>query len=89
MTDIYAIILAGGSGSGLWPLSRQSLPKQFLALNGDDAITAHQNQNTYIPRGTKHRLENRENEPLHIAEVQVGDYLGEDDITRYDDHYGR
>lgn len=57
--------------------------------NGDDVITVHQNQSTYIPRGTKHRLENRESEPLHIVEVQVGDYLGEDDITRYDDHYGR
>jgi mannose-1-phosphate guanylyltransferase / mannose-6-phosphate isomerase len=37
----------------------------------------------------KHRLENRGTEPLHIVEVQVGDYLGEDDIQRYDDHYGR
>ena len=47
------------------------------------------NQSTYVPVGAKHRLENRGTEPLHIIEVQVGPYLGEDDIQRYDDHYGR
>jgi mannose-6-phosphate isomerase-like protein (cupin superfamily) len=39
--------------------------------------------------GSRHRLENRGPEPLHIIEVQVGPYLGEDDIQRHDDHYGR
>lgn len=57
--------------------------------NGDDVITVHKNQSTYIPIGTKHRLENRGSEPLHIVEIQVGDYLGEDDIQRYEDNYGR
>ena len=57
--------------------------------NGDDISTVHKNQSTYIPIGTKHRLENRGTEPLHIVEIQVGDYLGEDDIQRYEDHYGR
>jgi mannose-1-phosphate guanylyltransferase/mannose-6-phosphate isomerase len=57
--------------------------------NGDDVITVHKNQSTYIPMGVKHRLENRGAEPLHIVEVQVGDYLGEDDIQRYEDQYGR
>ena len=47
------------------------------------------NQSTYVPIGARHRLENRGTEPLHIIEVQVGAYLGEDDIRRYDDHYGR
>jgi mannose-6-phosphate isomerase-like protein (cupin superfamily) len=37
----------------------------------------------------KHRLENRGSESLHIVEIQVGDYLGEDDIQRYEDNYGR
>ena len=41
------------------------------------------------PIGTKHRLENRGTEPLHIVEIQVGNYLGEDDIQRYEDNYGR
>lgn len=57
--------------------------------NGSEVTTVHKNQSTYIPMGVKHRLENRGTEPLHIVEIQVGDYLGEDDIQRYDDHYGR
>lgn len=56
---------------------------------GDEEIIVHKNQSTYIPIGAKHRLENRGSEPLHIVEVQVGDYLGEDDIQRYEDIYGR
>ena len=47
------------------------------------------NESTYIPVGAKHRLENPGVIPLRIVEVQVGDYVGEDDITRYDDAYGR
>jgi mannose-1-phosphate guanylyltransferase/mannose-6-phosphate isomerase len=57
--------------------------------NGDEVTTVHKNQSTYIPIGAKHRLENRGGEPLHIVEIQVGDYLGEDDIQRYEDNYGR
>ncbi len=57
--------------------------------NGDEVITVHKNQSTYIPIGAKHRLENLGSEPLHIVEIQVGDYLGEDDIQRYEDNYGR
>jgi len=57
--------------------------------NGDEVITVHKNQSTYIPIGTKHRLENQGSEPLHIVEIQVGKYLGEDDIQRYEDNYGR
>ena len=57
--------------------------------NGEEIITVQKNQSTDIPMGTKHRLENRGKEPLHIVEIQVGEYLGEDDIQRYEDHYGR
>jgi mannose-1-phosphate guanylyltransferase/mannose-6-phosphate isomerase len=57
--------------------------------NGDEVITVHKNQSTYIPIGARHRLENLGSEPLHIVEIQVGDYLGEDDIQRYEDNYGR
>ncbi len=57
--------------------------------NGEEIITVQKNQSTYIPIGTKHRLENRGTEPLHIVEIQVGNYLGEDDIQRYEDNYGR
>ncbi|HEX4573331.1 MAG TPA: mannose-1-phosphate guanylyltransferase/mannose-6-phosphate isomerase [Dongiaceae bacterium] len=47
------------------------------------------NQSAYIPLGAVHRLENPGKEPLHLIEVQSGDYLGEDDIVRLEDHYGR
>jgi len=57
--------------------------------NGEEIITVQKNQSTYIPIGAKHRLENRGTEPLRIVEIQVGNYLGEDDIQRYEDHYGR
>lgn len=57
--------------------------------NGDEVITVHKNQSTYIPIGAQHRLENLGGEPLHIVEIQVGEYLGEDDIQRYEDNYGR
>ncbi len=59
-----------------------------VSLNGDSR-TFGVNESTFVPVGARHRLENRGAEPLHIIEVQVGPYLGEDDIRRYDDHYGR
>ncbi len=57
--------------------------------NGDQVITLQENQSTYIPQGQTHRLANPGNEPLEIIEVQSGSYLGEDDIIRFDDTYGR
>ena len=48
-----------------------------------------ENQSTYIPLGIKHRLENPGKVPLEMIEVQSGSYLGEDDIVRFDDTYGR
>ncbi|MGE0257578.1 MAG: mannose-1-phosphate guanylyltransferase/mannose-6-phosphate isomerase [Alphaproteobacteria bacterium] len=48
-----------------------------------------EDQSTYIPLGTPHRLENPGKIPLHVIEVQSGSYLGEDDIVRFEDHYGR
>jgi len=48
-----------------------------------------ENQSTYIPVGVKHRLENASALPLHLIEVQSGSYLGEDDIVRFEDSYGR
>jgi mannose-1-phosphate guanylyltransferase/mannose-6-phosphate isomerase len=56
---------------------------------GDCVITLAVNESTYIPAGMAHRLENRGVEPLEIIEVQTGSYLGEDDITRLEDAYGR
>ena len=48
-----------------------------------------ENQSTYIPKGVKHRLSNPQKLPLIIIEVQSGSYLGEDDIIRFEDNYGR
>ncbi|MGE3161659.1 MAG: mannose-1-phosphate guanylyltransferase/mannose-6-phosphate isomerase [Burkholderiales bacterium] len=56
---------------------------------GEDVFDLERNQSTYIPLGTKHRLENPGAEPLLIVEVQSGDYLGEDDIVRLEDSYNR
>ncbi|MBI4843768.1 MAG: mannose-1-phosphate guanylyltransferase/mannose-6-phosphate isomerase [Nitrospirae bacterium] len=58
-------------------------------LNGDKTVILHENESTYVPKGNRHRLENPGKEPLHIIEVQMGDYLGEDDIVRFDDDFGR
>lgn len=56
---------------------------------GDDVYAVRKNESTFISIGEKHRLANHGKEPLQIVEVQVGDYLGEDDIERFDDVYGR
>jgi mannose-1-phosphate guanylyltransferase/mannose-6-phosphate isomerase len=56
---------------------------------GDETIMISENQSTYIPLGTKHRLENPGKVPLYLIEVQSGGYLGEDDIVRFDDRYKR
>jgi mannose-1-phosphate guanylyltransferase/mannose-6-phosphate isomerase len=55
----------------------------------NDVFELHANQSTYIPIGAKHRLENPGKDMLELIEVQSGDYLGEDDIVRYEDVYGR
>lgn len=57
--------------------------------NGDKLIVLNENQSTYIPQGQTHRLSNPGKVPLEIIEVQSGSYLGEDDIVRFEDSYGR
>jgi len=56
---------------------------------GDEVFLLEENQSTYIPVGVKHRIENPGKILLHIIEVQSGSYLGEDDIVRFEDRYGR
>jgi mannose-1-phosphate guanylyltransferase/mannose-6-phosphate isomerase len=56
---------------------------------GEEEFLLTENQSTYIPLGVTHRLENPGSIPLEMIEVQSGAYLGEDDIVRFDDHYGR
>lgn len=55
----------------------------------DETKLLRENESTYIPQGTTHRLENPGRLPLHLIEVQSGAYLGEDDIVRFEDSYGR
>jgi mannose-1-phosphate guanylyltransferase/mannose-6-phosphate isomerase len=58
-------------------------------VRGEEELMLTENQSTYIPLGVKHRLENPGRIPLHLIEVQSGSYLGEDDIVRFQDTYGR
>jgi mannose-1-phosphate guanylyltransferase/mannose-6-phosphate isomerase len=56
---------------------------------GTEVSSVHENESIYIPIGSIHRLANPGRIPLELIEVQVGSYLGEDDIVRLDDVYGR
>ena len=84
------------------PGNRLSLQKHFhrsehwVVVQGtaevivnDEARTVHENESMYIAIGSIHRLANPGKIPLELIEVQVGSYLGEDDIVRFDDVYGR
>jgi mannose-1-phosphate guanylyltransferase / mannose-6-phosphate isomerase len=62
---------------------------EATVTNNGIESTLQENQSTYIPKTNHHRLENKGHVPLTIIEVQCGDYLGEDDIIRFDDKYGR
>lgn len=70
--------------------------EHWIVVSGTASITCDdrvfllsENESTYIPVGAKHRIENPGKVPLHIIEVQSGSYLGEDDIVRFEDNYGR
>lgn len=56
---------------------------------GKTSTLVHENESTYVPKSTEHRLENPGKVPLEMIEVQNGEYVGEDDIVRYEDKYGR
>lgn len=56
---------------------------------GEDVFDLRENESVFIPLGTKHRLQNMTEQPVEIIEVQCGDYLGEDDIVRFEDVYAR
>jgi mannose-1-phosphate guanylyltransferase / mannose-6-phosphate isomerase len=58
-------------------------------VNGDQTVSLQSNESTYIPAGNKHRLTNTGEAELALIEVQCGSYLGEDDIVRFEDIYGR
>lgn len=65
------------------------IKRTALVTCGEHEFELRENQSTFIPKLSKHRLTNRTDEPVEIIEVQVGIYLGEDDIERFEDNYGR
>jgi mannose-6-phosphate isomerase-like protein (cupin superfamily) len=60
-----------------------------MVVRDDEAIMLRENESVYLPLGCTHRLENPGRIPLTLIEVQSGSYLGEDDIVRFEDTYGR
>ena len=60
-----------------------------LITKNDEEFQLSVNESTYVAIGDVHRIANPYDEPVHIIEVQCGEYLGEDDIVRFDDNYGR
>lgn len=83
-------------GAALSLQSHNRRAEHWIVVRGTARVTRNNdvfelfaNQSTYIPIGAKHRLENPGDEMLELIEVQSGDYLGEDDIVRYEDVYGR
>ena len=62
---------------------------RWTVTRGEEVFILSENESTYIPLGTRHRLENPGTIPLEIIEVQSGSYLGEDDIVRFEDVYAR
>lgn len=59
------------------------------AVNAENTLTLSEGDSIFIPIGVIHSLENKTSDPLKIIEIQSGSYLGEDDIIRFDDIYGR
>jgi len=88
------IVVSPGSSLSLQRHRHRS--EHWVVVNGTAEVTVgsdvkvlRSGESTYIPAGTAHRLKNPTDRPLHLVEVQCGDYLGEDDIVRLDDVYGR
>jgi len=86
---ICAVVMTGGGGSRLWPLTQAGHPQQFLKLGGDETFLLYLNETTHIPISVVHILENPGDFDLQLIRVQTGSYLGEDDIIRLEDRYAR
>ncbi len=92
--QVKRIIVKPGASLSLQRHSKRA--EHWIVVKGSAEVTraeeifiVHENESTYIPLGTKHRLKNPGKTNLEMIEVQSGSYLGEDDIERFDDHYGR
>ena len=96
MDGFQAKVIEVKPGGRLSLQSHQHRAEHWVVVKGRPTVTVDDDvkeygvsEHIFIPQQAKHRLENLTQEPIMIVEVQVGDYLGEDDITRYDDVYGR
>ena len=94
--DFQAKRLIVKPGAVLSLQSHKRRAEHWVVVRGTATITLDEdvfdlgvNESTYIPIGAVHRIANNTDEPVHIIEVQCGDYFGEDDIVRYEDNYGR
>jgi mannose-1-phosphate guanylyltransferase/mannose-6-phosphate isomerase len=83
-------------GAALSLQKHQHRAEHWVVVSGVAEVTCdervfdlHENESTFIPLGSVHRLRNRGTEPVELIEVQSGGYLGEDDIVRLEDVYGR
>ncbi len=92
--QVKRIIVNPGAKLSLQKHSKRA--EHWIVVSGTARVTCddrvfplNANESTFIPLGAKHRLENPGTEPLHLIEVQSGSYLGEDDIVRFEDSYGR
>jgi len=92
--QVKQIIVKPGGRLSLQSHSKRA--EHWIVVQGTAKVTCddkvfllQENQSTFIPLGAQHRLENPSKQPLRLIEVQSGSYLGEDDIVRYDDAYGR
>jgi mannose-1-phosphate guanylyltransferase/mannose-6-phosphate isomerase len=84
------------AGQGLSLQAHEHRAEHWVVVTGtarvtrdEEIITLNEDESTYLPAGIKHRLENTTKKPLSVIEVQSGSYLGEDDIVRFEDVYGR
>jgi mannose-1-phosphate guanylyltransferase/mannose-6-phosphate isomerase len=92
--QIKEIVVKGGASLSLQSHTHRSehwivVEGTAQVLRGEDELTLDASESVFIPAGTLHRLANPSTTPLRIVEVATGAYLGEDDITRYEDTYGR
>lgn len=92
--QVKRIVVKPGAALSLQRHQRRA--EHWIVVSGTAEVTCNEkvfdlgaNQSTYIPLGSKHRLRNTTNESVELIEVQSGNYLGEDDIERFDDVYGR
>ena len=92
VAQLVPVRSCGGACFHLWLLSREHwivVSRMPKVLNGDKEFLIQTNESSYIPAGHQHRLNNPGKIPLIMIEVQSGAYLGEDDILRFEDIYGR